>query len=110
MALPIWENENMLEHLVRSRSWRERLFTLPWQPWTDRKEWTAPSTDVYKMLVPPHYKTYQAGHTQGRVVLMCHPDTAQHIRDAVRQNARSYVDVIRRATEGTLLIDYGEGL
>ncbi len=107
MALPIWENDNMLTHCVRSRSWRERLFTLPWRPWVNREYYTLPSTAIYKMHVPPHYKAHHAGYGEGRFVLMCHPVMAARIRTSVRDNARNYVDIVRDATKGTILLDYG---
>ena len=105
MALPIWENHNMLYERVFSRSWRERLFTLPWQPWVDRKTEYVPSTSVYRMTVPPHYKGYQAGFTQGCVVLMCHPMMAERIRARVKQDGRNYLNIVRQAKEGVIQLE-----
>ena len=102
MALPIWENHNMLDEVVWSRSWRERLFTLPWRPWVDRKTHWAPSKAIYRMHVPPPYQAHNAGFTQGRVVLMCHPVMADHIRTSVRADARTYVDFLKRAIEAPI--------
>ena len=108
MALPIWENHNMLTELVRSRSWRERLFTRPWRPLVDRKVQLVPSRAVYRMLVPPHFKAFHAGFNEGRFVLMCHPDMAERIRQVVAVDARRYPGIVEAATAGTVLLDYGD--
>jgi len=102
MALPIWENENLVDERMYRRTWRERLFTLPWEPWLDRKTVKVPSTVIYRTDVALPFSPYKGGVPQKRPVLMCHPMMAERIRFTVKRNPRKYINILRQAKDGTI--------
>jgi len=60
------------------RSWKERLFTWPWQPWL--------STKVITVIEHhPRQDIVIAPASTGGQMIVCHPSVEHVIRDRIRQ-------------------------
>lgn len=68
-GIQIIEDKNMLEYETVSRTWKERLFTLPWRPFLKVKTISKPSKDIY-----------QVGNT-----FVCHPFMKREILRGIEE-------------------------
>ena len=67
----VWLTDQV-ERVVR-RTWRERLFTWPWRPWT--------TTKIVTVTVPSG-RVLQIGNS-----LVMHPETSRQLRAALKGRA-----------------------
>ena len=77
IAYTIIEVSGMVDHEIVERTWKERLFTLPWRPLLKYKVVTTPSPEIIY------------DHVNKRIY--CHPHTAHQLREYLRSKGVSHV-------------------
>lgn len=77
--IPIHETPHAVEHKEVKRTWRERLFSRPWQPWVKTKIVVKPA--MFIVNVPALLAAWRFGNTALREYIVAHPKIAAQIKN-----------------------------
>ena len=87
------EDINMVDVKVESinRTWKERLFTLPWKPWVNTKviEKRIPKQEAYIVKMGNRYSIYNSIGSQN--IIVCHPVMVDELKESLNKLERLWL-------------------
>jgi len=88
----IIEDVNLVdvEMNIVNRSWKEKLFSIPWKPWIKTKvvEKRIPKQEVYIMKMGNRYTGYNSIGSQN--IIVCHPCMINELKNSLNKIERQW--------------------
>ena len=80
------KTDNFLHSTITvNRTWKERLFSWPWEPWVKIKYRVIPDPNLYAMSA----LGYVHGERMNSTVYICHPATFEKLMRTIRDDRKS---------------------